>query len=127
MQMSLAQGSVLNSMYISGLVNTLVTHANMKGFGLTPMFGDRRGYMPPQLKTKTKQYYAWILDKKVSMIFLLLVSFLIFFRTQFTPRCGTEKPTFFLCLSIGPQLRLSYVGLWIQYCWPKIWIRYENK
>jgi hypothetical protein len=22
------------------------------GFGLTPSFGDRRGFMPPQLKTK---------------------------------------------------------------------------
>ena len=30
----------------------LVTHANMKEFGLTPLFGDRCGYMPPQLKTK---------------------------------------------------------------------------
>jgi hypothetical protein len=28
----------------------LVNHANMKGFGLTPLFGDRSGYMPPQLK-----------------------------------------------------------------------------
>ena len=27
----------------------------MKGFGLTPLFGDRRGYMPPQLKTKQNQ------------------------------------------------------------------------
>ena len=24
----------------------------MKGLGLTPLFGDRRGFMPPQLKTK---------------------------------------------------------------------------
>ena len=39
-------------MYRSGLVDTLVTHANMKGFGLTPLFGDRRGYMPPQVKNK---------------------------------------------------------------------------
>ena len=23
----------------------------MKGLGLTPLFGDRRGFMPPQLKT----------------------------------------------------------------------------
>ena len=38
-------------MYRSGLVDTLVTHANMKGLGLTPLFGDRRGFMPPQLKT----------------------------------------------------------------------------
>ena len=42
-------------MYRLGLVDTLVTHANMKGLGLTPSFGDRRGFMPPQLKTKQKQ------------------------------------------------------------------------
>ena len=42
-------------MFRSGLVNTLVTHANIKGFGLTPLSGDRRGYMPPLLKiNKTK-------------------------------------------------------------------------
>ena len=29
----------------------LVTHANMKGLGRTPSLGDRRGFMPPQLKT----------------------------------------------------------------------------
>ena len=40
-----------------GLVDILVTHANMKGFGLTPLFGDRRGYMPPQLKTKHSIWY----------------------------------------------------------------------
>jgi hypothetical protein len=28
--------------------------ANMKGFGLTPLFGDCRGCMPPQLKRKSK-------------------------------------------------------------------------
>ena len=39
-------------MFRSGLVDMLVTHANMKGFGQTPSFGDRRGFMPPQLKTK---------------------------------------------------------------------------
>ena len=42
-------------MFRLGLVDTLVTHANIKGFGLTPLSGDRRGYMPPLLKTnKTK-------------------------------------------------------------------------
>ena len=41
-------------MYRSGLVDTLVTHTNIEGFGLTPLTGDRRGYMPPLLKTKTK-------------------------------------------------------------------------
>ena len=41
-------------MYSSGLVNTLVTHANIEGFGLTPLSGGRRGYMPPLLKTKTE-------------------------------------------------------------------------
>ena len=42
-------------MYRSGLVDTLVTHANMKGLGLTPLFGDRRGFMPPQLKTNSSE------------------------------------------------------------------------
>ena len=46
---------VLNSMFRSGLVDTLVTHANKEGFGLTPLSGDRRGYMPPLLKTKTRK------------------------------------------------------------------------
>jgi hypothetical protein len=49
-------------MFRLGLVNTLVTHANIKGFGLTPLSGERRGYMPPLLKTKnnnsTKSVYA---------------------------------------------------------------------
>ena len=40
-------------MYRLGVVDTLVTHANMTGFGLTPLFGDRRGYRPPQLKKNT--------------------------------------------------------------------------
>ena len=41
-------------MYRSRLVDTLVTHANIKGVGLTPLSENRRGYMPPLLKTKTK-------------------------------------------------------------------------
>ena len=36
----------------ASLVNTLVTHANMKV--LTPLFGDRRGLMPPQLRLMKK-------------------------------------------------------------------------
>ena len=42
-------------MFRLGLVDTLVTLANIKGFGLTPLSGDHRGYMPPLLQTKTKQ------------------------------------------------------------------------
>ena len=42
-------------MFRSGLIKTLVTHANIKGFGLIPLLGNRRGYMPPLLKTKQKQ------------------------------------------------------------------------
>ena len=42
-------------MYRSGLVNILVTHANVKGLGLTPLFGDQRGFMPPYLKKHKKQ------------------------------------------------------------------------
>ena len=41
-------------MFKSGLVDTLVTHANIKGFGLTPLSGDCRGYMSPLLKTKQR-------------------------------------------------------------------------
>jgi len=37
-----------------GLVDTLVTHANTKGFGLTSMSGVRRDFMLPQLKTKNE-------------------------------------------------------------------------
>ena len=35
----------------------MLTHglSNMKGFGLTPSFGDRRGFMPPQLKTNKRR------------------------------------------------------------------------
>ena len=36
------------------MVNMLVTYAKMKGFGLNPLFGDRRDCMPPQLKTYTE-------------------------------------------------------------------------
>ena len=32
-----------------------VTILTLMGFGLTPLLGDRRGFMPPQLKTK--QYF----------------------------------------------------------------------
>ena len=39
-------------MYRSGLVDTLVTHANTKGFGLTSLSGVRHDFMLPQLKTK---------------------------------------------------------------------------
>ena len=36
----------------------LVTHANIKGFGLTPLSEDRRGYMPPLLKNKQKFFFT---------------------------------------------------------------------
>ena len=39
-------------MYRLGLVDTLVTHANMKEFCLVSLSTECRGYMPPQLKTK---------------------------------------------------------------------------
>ena len=38
-------------MYRSGLVDTLVTHANTKGFGLTSLSGVSHA-MPPQFKKK---------------------------------------------------------------------------
>ena len=34
-----------------------------KGFGQTPLIGDRRGFMPPQLKTKT-----WIVPKEDAIL-----------------------------------------------------------
>ena len=46
--------TVLNSMHRSGLVNTLVTHANKKEFDLASLSGAGLGYMPPQLKKKQK-------------------------------------------------------------------------
>ena len=54
----IAQGSVLvlcTKFNVQIGVDTLVTHANMKGFGLTLLFGDHRGFMPPQSKTKHKK------------------------------------------------------------------------
>ena len=50
-------------MYRLGLVDTLVTHANVKGFGLTPLFGDRCGFMPPLFKTRYLHiYYFLVVD-----------------------------------------------------------------
>ena len=40
----------LNSVFFflrSALVNTLATHANSKGFGLTPLYELHRGFMHP--------------------------------------------------------------------------------
>ena len=45
-------------MFRSGLVDTLVTHANKEGFGLTHLSGDCHGYMP---QTKTKHFFQFIL------------------------------------------------------------------
>ena len=62
-------------MFRSGLVDMLVTHANKEGFGLTPLSGDHRGYMPPLLKTnqvmksslmyKCHRVYIFILEHLV--------------------------------------------------------------
>ena len=49
------QFSTIFSIYRLGLVGTLVTHANKKGFGLASLSGVCRGFMPPQLKTKTER------------------------------------------------------------------------
>ena len=50
-------------MFRSGLVDTLVTHDNIKGVGLTPLSGDHHGYMPPLVKTKecVKSNFLFIL------------------------------------------------------------------
>ena len=39
------------------LVDTVVTHANINGFGLTLLSGDRHGFMPPLLKTKQRRAF----------------------------------------------------------------------
>ena len=44
------------------LVNTLVTHANIKGFGLTPLFGDRLGIYASSFK---KKHFMGLVGKKV--------------------------------------------------------------
>ena len=49
-------------MFRLGPVKTLVTHANIKGFGRTPLLGDRRGFMLPQLKTNRKEIGLTALD-----------------------------------------------------------------
>ena len=58
----------------------LVTHAIMKGLGLTPLFKDRRGFMPPQLKTNKipegKSNYLlsqWIILSETVFSFLKVV------------------------------------------------------
>jgi hypothetical protein len=45
-------------MFRLGLVDTLIIHANIKGFGLTPLSGDRRGY--------TLQHFKMADSKKLS-------------------------------------------------------------
>ena len=49
-------------MYRSGLVDTLVTHANTKGFGLTSLSGVSHGFMPPQLKKMNSTPIKKLLD-----------------------------------------------------------------
>ena len=51
----LAQGSVL-----------VLCTDRRSGLGLTPLFGDRRGFMPPQLKIKTKYLVKENTGKKFS-------------------------------------------------------------
>ena len=53
-------------MFRLGLVDTLVTHANKEGFGLTPLSGDRRGYMPPLLKKTPKPKRRSILSLQLT-------------------------------------------------------------
>ena len=71
-------------MFRSGLVDTLVTHANIKGFGLTPLPGACCVVLLPWLyassdKNKTKSNYATLSEASVSSFFCnttpLLLSF----------------------------------------------------
>ena len=60
-------------MYRSGLVNTLVTHANMKGLDRTPLLGDRRGFMPPQLKANKTKITQNVLSCSLNYHYLIRV------------------------------------------------------
>ena len=52
-----------NSVYRSGLVDTLVTHANMRR---TPLFRDCRGFMPPY-KTKYLKKITYFENTELSL------------------------------------------------------------
>ena len=85
-------------MFRTGLVDTLVTHANIKGFGLTPLSGDRHGYMPSLLKTKHESYISTFYPLHNSEIFINIfdlmplekkdVSWLLIHMTNFCAQKG---------------------------------------
>ena len=105
-------------MYRSGLVDTLVTHANMKGLGLTPLFGDRRGFMPPQLKTnKTKSPSSSVIYKA----FWFCKIFFIFFRC-------TRKTcfNFFLLLKVSQFINRALFSFWFMKFEKKTFIVFPN-
>ena len=90
---------VLNSMFRSGLVDTLVTHANIKEFEPTPLSGDHRGYMPPLLKTK---------QSKPNMISTYL--YLIVFQSIFSS-VNPSTFRFFSSGILGNLIRPKYVAM----------------
>ena len=47
----------------------------MKGLGLTPLFGERRGFMPPQLKTKHLGYQERLVLRLINLYSLELSAF----------------------------------------------------
>ena len=66
-----------------------ILDANMKGLGLTPLFGDRRGFMPPQLK-KTEGLKSAKKEKQEChlnglVVPLLPALFLCHIKNNFTP------------------------------------------
>jgi hypothetical protein len=79
------------------------------GFGLTPLFADRRGFMPPQLKTKTKQINMNSQHKLKLGEHILLIS--IVEQTNFKALITKNVPKFFWPLggdqSPSLQLRLD--------------------
>ena len=125
----LAQGSVLNSMYRSGLVYTLVNHGNMKGLGLTPLFGDRCGFMPPLLKqnkNKTENPSRVRIKQGIRAQSATRGSVAIqlsAIRVYFAARCccrdsGYNLRNLFVCVSplLGPFFKHTYFVLKYDNC-----------
>ena len=70
----------------------------MKGLGLTPLFRDRRGFMPPQLKTNNQciTYRPFSLVKKMFIVLERL--FQIAKTSQMKKKC-----TYMSTISCGPK------------------------
>ena len=89
----------LESRIYNGFATTFFKANHIKGFGLTPLFGDRRGYMPPLLKTK---------QSKPNMISTYL--YLIVFQSIFSS-VNPSTFRFFSSGILGNLIRPKYVAM----------------